>query len=193
MSPRSSSPKTISWPTTSSRPRSSSRPLANGSRPAKNRIQTEVSTRTIRLPYGFAAAPSGGARRGRVARHHEAHVTVHRRRDGRAPRGRVEQFPCRCWHGMQLWHVEVAHRRCAASSSYALYYHTLMACLSISLPVKPLRRTGPVHSRVEARPAVAARLDGKALTRHASNRALSVVPTLSRRHYTRRLDSRLGP
>ena len=82
---------------TSSRPRSSSSLLAYGARFDKNRIHTDVSTRTLMLrnagPRKIAHAV-GGCRE-HVAPTRGEREDGHRRRDGSAPRDRAEPFGVR--------------------------------------------------------------------------------------------------
>jgi len=89
-----SSPKTKSWPLTSSLLKCLSSAAAYGARLERNRIQTEVSTKTIMLLRDQVPKPARAAveSRVRVARIREAPAAARTRRGERAPRGRDEPY-----------------------------------------------------------------------------------------------------
>src|SRR5439155_14161342 len=96
LSPMSSSPKTKSWPLTSSRLKSPSSSPAYGARLDRNRIQTDVSTKTIMPLRDRRVKPAhvAGQSHVRVVRIRGARATARTRRGELAPRDQDE--PCQC-------------------------------------------------------------------------------------------------
>src|SRR5678815_2821745 len=95
----------------------------------RNRIQTDVSTRTVTRPSAESmwSAPDGVAHHARVARSPAARSNVGRPRAEQAPRARGEPHRCPSLHRTPSWPRAAGARRYAASSSYIRLCHTSMA------------------------------------------------------------------
>src|ERR1700730_10056812 len=124
-----SSPKTKSWPLTSSRLRSPSSTPAYGPRLDRNRIQTDVSTKTIMQLRDRVLKPAhvAGESRVRVARIRGARATARTRRGEPALQDRDEPYRYLSWHRKLTWRFATAPHRYEGSSSYIRLCHRCMA------------------------------------------------------------------
>src|SRR5439155_2740698 len=108
-----------SWPLTSSRLKSPSSSPAYGARLDRNRIQTDVSTKTI-MPLRdrvLKPAHDAGEPRVRVARIRGARAAARTRRGEPAPRDQDEPYQCLSSHRRLTWRFVTAARRYGGSSS----------------------------------------------------------------------------
>src|SRR5262249_2823523 len=139
--PIRSSPCTRSWLRTWSLARRSSSARASGARPARNRIQTEVSTRTTTWslaccrPSRDVGAPPV-PRAPRPVTREDAHTL----RAAGEIRARGARPRCRCWRHSPHEPPRAACRRCEASSSYGRPCHMRTSSSTIT---RPRRRTRP--------------------------------------------------
>jgi hypothetical protein len=122
-----------SWPLTSSRLKSPSSSPAYGARLDRNRIQTDVSTRTIMQLRDRVLKPAhvAGESRVRVARIRGARAAARTRHGEPAPRDRDELYRYLSWPRRLTWRFATAARRYEASSSYIRLCHRCKAVVAV--------------------------------------------------------------
>ena len=147
-----SSPYINSCPTTSSRASSRSNSAAKGARFARNRIQTEVSARTIRPPFAWTPSPPCVVgHRPASSLFREVPAAVHTPHGAPAPQAQDAPSLCRYLPRKPLSLLRRAGHPRSAFSSYISNYHTNMAIPAILYPCQDSRQPSPPNTDQLAR------------------------------------------